>query len=87
VTETGRDSRVIFDEVIEINAEVVRKFGGIHDFGTAEPRNPWWGGYHAHAIEEAAVLFESLRGCRKIICFWMEISVRLSRPSAFPSTG
>lgn len=51
-------------EVIEINAEVVRKFGGTHavrDLGllesaVARPQS----GYYADILEEAAALFESL---------------------------
>jgi death on curing protein len=55
---------LVVNEVIEINAEVVRKFGGIHvlrDSGALQsavghPES----GYYAAAIEEAAALFESL---------------------------
>ena len=52
------------NEVIEINAETVRKFGGIHglrDAGALEaavgrPQS----GYYSDLLEEAAALFESL---------------------------
>jgi death on curing protein len=51
-------------EIIEINAEVVRKFGGIHglrDSGALQSAAGWLeSGYYADAIEEAAALFESL---------------------------
>ena len=51
-------------EVVEINAEMVRRFGGTHalrDAGllqsaVARPQS----GYYADVIEEAAALFESL---------------------------
>lgn len=51
------------EEVIEINAEVVRKFGGIHGLrdrgglqsAVVRPQN----GYYADAIEEAAALFKA----------------------------
>jgi death-on-curing protein len=51
-------------EVVAINAEVVRKFGGTHairdagllDSAVARPQS----GYYAHVFEEAAALFESL---------------------------
>lgn len=51
-------------EVVEINAEMVRKFGGTHalrDAGllqsaVARPQS----GYYADVFEEAAALFESL---------------------------
>lgn len=53
-----------FDEVIEINAEVVRKFGGIHGLRDMAALQSAMGrlqsGYYAEAIEEAAALFESL---------------------------
>ncbi|MGH9632317.1 MAG: type II toxin-antitoxin system death-on-curing family toxin [Bryobacteraceae bacterium] len=53
-----------FDEVLEINAEMVRQFGGaygLRDAGAlhaavARPQS----GYYADVIEEAAALFESL---------------------------
>jgi len=53
-----------FEEVVEINADVVKKFGGVHalrDAGAlhaavARPQI----GYYADAVEEAAALFESL---------------------------
>jgi hypothetical protein len=72
------------NEVIEINAEVVRKFGGIHvlrDSGALQsavghPES----GYYADAIEEAAA---SSRACRKIIRFCTETSGRRSRPQAY----
>jgi death-on-curing protein len=52
------------DEVIEINAEVVRKFGGIHGLRDSGALQSALGrlesGYYADAIEEAAALFESL---------------------------
>ena len=52
------------DEVIEINAEVVRKFGGIHGLRDSGALHSALGrlesGYYADAIEEAAALFESL---------------------------
>jgi death-on-curing protein len=52
------------DEVIEISAEAVRKFGGIHgvrDKGALESAlGRLETGYYADAIEEAAALFESL---------------------------
>jgi death-on-curing protein len=52
------------DEVIEINAEVVRKFGGIHglrDVGALQSAiGRLESGYYADSIEEAAALFESL---------------------------
>ena len=52
------------EEVVEINAEVTRKFGGLHgirDHGglasaVARPQS----GYYSDVIEEAAALFESL---------------------------
>lgn len=51
-------------EVIEINAEVVRKFGGIHgvrDSGALQSAvGRLESGFYADAIEEAAALFESL---------------------------
>jgi death-on-curing protein len=51
-------------EVIEINAEVVRKFGGIHGLRDSGALQSAIGrletGYYADAIEEAAALFESL---------------------------
>jgi death-on-curing protein len=51
-------------EVVAINAEVVRKFGGTHalrdagllDSAVARPQS----GYYADVFEEAAALFESL---------------------------
>lgn len=52
------------EEVIEINAEVVRKFGGIHGLrdrgGLQSAVGRPQSGYYADAIEEAAALFESL---------------------------
>lgn len=52
------------DEAIEINAEVLRKFGGIHglrDLGALQSAlGRLESGYYADAIEEAAALFESL---------------------------
>jgi death on curing protein len=53
-----------FAEIVEINAEMVKQFGGIHglrDAGAlhaavARPQN----GYYMDSIEEAAALFESL---------------------------
>ena len=53
-----------FEEVVEINANVVKKFGGVHalrDAGAlhaavARPQS----GYYADVVEEAAALFESL---------------------------
>ena len=51
-------------EVIEVNAEVVRKFGGIHGLRDAAALESALGrlqsGYYSDAIEEAAALFESL---------------------------
>jgi len=51
-------------EVIEINAEVVRKFGGIHGLRDTGALQSALGrlesGYYADAIEEASALFESL---------------------------
>jgi death-on-curing protein len=52
------------DEVVEINAEMVSKFGGIHGLrdrgalqsAVARPQS----GYYSDVIEEAAALFESL---------------------------
>jgi death on curing protein len=52
------------DEVVEINAEMVSKFGGIHGLrdpsalqsAVARPQS----GYYADVIEAAAALFESL---------------------------
>jgi death on curing protein len=51
-------------EVININAEMVRKFGGVHairdaallESAVARPQS----GYYADVLEEAAALFESL---------------------------
>lgn len=52
------------EEVIEINAEVVRKFGGIHGLrdraGLLSAVGRLQSGYYRDAIEEAAALFESL---------------------------
>jgi death-on-curing protein len=52
------------NEVIEINGEVVRKFGGIHGLRDSGALQSAVGrletGYYADAIEEAAALFESL---------------------------
>lgn len=52
------------EEVIEINAEVVRKFGGIQGLrdrgGLQSAVGRPQSGYYADAIEEAAALFESL---------------------------
>lgn len=53
-----------FDEIVEINAEMIRQFGGTHglrDIGALEsavarPQS----GYYADVVEEAAALFESL---------------------------
>ena len=51
-------------EVIEINAEMVSKFGGIHGLRDSGALQSAVGrlesGYYADAIEEAAALFESL---------------------------
>jgi len=51
-------------EIIKINAEVVRKFGGIHGLRDTGALQSAVGrletGYYADAIEEAAALFESL---------------------------
>jgi death-on-curing protein len=51
-------------EVIEINAEMVSKFGGIHGLRESGALQSAVGrlesGYYADAIEEAAALFESL---------------------------
>lgn len=51
-------------EIIEINAEMVRKFGGIHGLRDENALQSALGrlesGYYADAIEEAAALFESL---------------------------
>ena len=52
------------NEVVEINAEMVSKFGGIHglrdagalDAAVGRPQS----GYYADLLEEAAALFESL---------------------------
>ena len=66
---------LVVNEVLEINAEVVRKFGGIHVLRDSGALQSGVGrlesGYYADAIEEAAA---SLRACRKIIRFWMETS-------------
>lgn len=52
------------NEVIEINAELVRKFGGIHglrDLGALQSAlGRLESGYYADALEEGAALFESL---------------------------
>jgi death-on-curing protein len=52
------------NEVIEINAEVVHKFGGIHGLRDSGALQSALGrlesGYYADAIEEAAASFESL---------------------------
>jgi death on curing protein len=52
------------NEVIEINAEMVSKFGGIHGLRDSGALQSAVGrlesGYYADAIEEAAALFESL---------------------------
>jgi death-on-curing protein len=68
------------NEVIEINAKVVRKFGGIHGLRDSGALQSALGrlesGYYNDAIEEAAALFESLS---QIIRFWMGTSVRRSR--------
>jgi death on curing protein len=51
-------------EIIEINAEMVRKFGGIHGIRDNAALRSAIGrlesGYYADPIEEAAALFESL---------------------------
>lgn len=51
-------------EVVEINAEVVRRFGGIHSLRDTGALQSAVGrletGYYADAIEEASALFESL---------------------------
>jgi len=51
-------------EVIEINAEVVRKFGGIHGLRDSGALHSALGrlesGYYADVVEEASALFESL---------------------------
>ena len=51
------------NEVIEINAEVVRKFGGIHGLRDSGALPSAVGRleseYYADAIEEAAALFDS----------------------------
>jgi death on curing protein len=51
-------------EVVEINAEVVRRFGGIHGLRDTGALQSAVGrletGYYADAIEEASALFESL---------------------------
>jgi hypothetical protein len=61
------------NEVIEINAEVVRKFGGIHGLRDSGALHSAIGrlesGYYADAIEEAAALS---RACRRIILSSME---------------
>jgi death on curing protein len=52
------------NEVIEINAEMVSKFGGIHGLRDSGALQSAVGrlesGYYADVIEEAAALFESL---------------------------
>jgi death on curing protein len=52
------------EEIIEINAEMVAKFGGIHGLRDNKALESAAGrlqsGYYADAIEEAAALFESL---------------------------
>jgi death on curing protein len=52
------------EEIIEINAEMVAKFGGIHGLRDNKALESAVGrlqsGYYADAIEEAAALFESL---------------------------
>ena len=51
-------------EVIEINAEVVRRFGGIHGLRDSGALQSALGrlesGYYADVVEEASALFESL---------------------------
>jgi death on curing protein len=69
-----------FAEIVEINAEMVRLFGGTHavrDPGglhaaVGRPRN----GYYSDILEEAAALFESLP---RIIHLWMAINEQRSR--------
>jgi death on curing protein len=52
------------EEIIEINAEMVAKFGGIHGLRDNKALESAVGrlqsGYYGDAIEEAAALFESL---------------------------
>ena len=55
---------LVVNEVLEINAEVVRKFGGIHGLRDSGALQSAVGrlesGYYADTIEEASALFESL---------------------------
>jgi death-on-curing protein len=58
------NSFLTIEEVVEINLDAVRKFGGVHgirdraalEAAVARPRS----GYYKDVIEEAAALFESL---------------------------
>jgi len=72
------------NEVIEINAEMVSRFGGIHglrDSGALQSAvGRLQSGYYADAIEESAAL---LRASRKIIHFWMGTNGRRSPRLAF----